>query len=576
MAKGGEFILPDNDFSGIFTVSDFTEDHSLVWQMMAEFMDKEVLNKHACERIESKDLPFIYQLMKKAAVELGIVGAEIPEEFGGSEMDKISTAIIAEWIGRQGSYACTFLAHTGIGTLPIKLFGTKTQKEKYLPKLASAEWMAAYSLTEAGAGSDANSAKSTALRVEGGYRLNGSKIFVTNGGMATVFTVFSKLDGKLTAFIIEKDFEGVEVGNEDHKLGIQGSSTTPLNLNNVFVPAENLLGEEGKGFKIAMKVLNLGRFKLGAACLGGARLCLKEALEYSKTRKQFGTHIGSFGAIQRVLVVMAAKIYGMESMVYRTAGYLDDMTRNIDPNDQEALLAAIDEFVIECSLIKVRCSEFMFEIAGDNLGVHGGNGFMKEYAAERHLRDAVINRIFEGTNPINSLVAIGMALKKAMKNELPLITEGKKIFAESMAPSMAIESDDLVEKLGGYLKNAKKSVILAAGAAVEKHGAKLNDAMTNPYIQNLLLNLADCLGVIFLLESSLAALSKNRTEHNENLVRVLFTQQLFELERLMRETLPMCGEGDTLRTMLAMSRRFLKYTPDDLADLYTKIASNLK
>jgi len=201
---------------------------------------------------------------------------------------------------------------------------------------------------------------------------------------------------------------------------------------------------------------------------------------------------------------------------------------------------------------------------------------MKEYAAERHLRDAVINRIFEGTNPINSLVAIGMALKKAMKNELPLITEGKKIFAESMAPSMAIESDDLVEKLGGYLKNAKKSVILAAGAAVEKHGAKLNDAMTNPYIQNLLLNLADCLGVIFLLESSLAALSKNRTEHNENLVRVLFTQQLFELERLMRETLPMCGEGDTLRTMLAMSRRFLKYTPDDLADLYTKIASNLK
>lgn len=576
MAKGGEFILPESDLSEVFSVADLTEDHRLVRQMMSEFMANEILPKEASDRIENKDFDFTLQLMKKLA-ELGVVGAEIPEEFGGSEMDKISGAIIAEEVGRQGSFACTFLAHTGIGTLPIKLFGTKEQKEKYLPQLAGGEVLAAYSLTETEAGSDANAAKTTAIRVEGGFRLDGSKIFVTNGSMASVFTVFAKLDGGLTAFIVEKGFEGVVVGKEEHKMGIQGSSTTSLNLNNVFVPKENLLGEEGKGLKEALHVLNFGRFKLGAACLGGAKLCLDESVEYSsKKRKQFGVFIGSFGAIQQQLSSMAAKIYGMEAMVYRTAGHLDSQLKGIDSNNSEAVLKAVGEFVIECSLVKVICSEFMLDIAEDNLRVHGGNGFMKEYPAERHLRDAVINTIFEGTNPINRLVAIGMALKKAQKNELPLVAKGKEIQNEMMSPSIPAESDDLVDVLAGYLKGAKKCVILAAGMALEKHGARLNDAMTNPYIQILLLNLADCLAVIYLLDSSLAALAKSRNEHNENLVRVLFTQQLFELERLMKETLPMCGEGDVLRTLLAASRRFLKFTPDNMADLYTKIALNLK
>lgn len=574
MANGGKFILPGNDLKDVFTVADFTEDHKLVRQMMAEFMRSEVYPSSKSIEDKADDFHATKLLMANAA-ELGITGAEVPEAYGGTDMDKVSSAIIAEGVGGQGSFACTFLAHTGIGTLPIRFFGTADQKAKYLPRLANAEIISAYCLTEQGSGSDANAARTTAERVDGGFRLNGTKIFVTGGHLASIFIVFAKLDEKLTAFIVEKDFEGMSIGNEEHKMGIRGSSTTPVNLNNVFVPVENLLGEEGKGFKIAMNILNLGRFKLGAACLGGARLCLLESTDYAKTRKQFGSSIINYGAIQRKIGLMASMIFGMESVVYRTAGHLNECLEGVDVNSSEAVMKAIEDFAIECSLVKVLCSEAMFKIAEENVRVHGGNGFMQDYPAERHLRDAVINMIFEGTNEINRLVAIGTMLKKVLKNEVPLLAQSKRIFADSMTPSLTMEPDDTVERLSEYLNNAKKAVILLAGSASEKYGLRLSD-VSNPQIQILLMNLADCLGIIYLLESSLASLAKNRNEHNENLVRILFTQNLLELDRLIKETLPMCGEGDTLRTLMAMSRRFMKFTPDNLADLYTNVVSSQK
>ena len=569
MAKGGEFVLPSDKPPDVFTVNDLTEEHELIRQTMIEFMANEVLTKVAIKRIESKDLQFQRELLKKLA-ELGVLGAEVPEEYGGQGLDKITGAIIAEEVSKQGSFATTFLAHTGIGTLPIRFFGNEEQKQRYLPKLISGEWVGAYSLTEIGAGSDASAVKTKAvIDQHGNFILNGEKKFLTNGGFADVFTVFAQLEGAgLTAFIVENDFVGVEKGKEEHKMGIIGTSTVDLVLKDCIVPSMNLLGEPGKGFKIALNILNLGRFKLGAACLGAGKMCLEESLKYSKERKQFGKPICEFGAINQKLAQMAAKIYAMESVVYRTAGHLEEAIGKVNDNDPKAVLKTIEEFVVECSLIKVFCSEALDYIVDENVQVHGGSGFC-EGGPERQYRDSRINRIFEGTNEINRLLAIGMLLKKASTGGLPLMQAIKQVVGESMTSSMQTEPEDLVERLTYYLNNAKKAVLLAAGSAYEKFGMSLEDH------QMVLMGLSDCLINIFVMESSLAAFAKNKTDSNSHLVQLIFDGGLFSVERLVRKIIPMCAEGDTQKTALAMVRRLLKFTPVNHEVLCNKIVEQM-
>lgn len=570
MAKGGEFILPSDNLPDIFTVTDLNDEQRLIRDTIRELVTKSLITDEAVKLIETKDFRFSRGLLRNLA-ELGFLGIEVPEAYGGTDLGTVVSAIVAEEIARQGSFACTFLAHTGIGTLPIKFFGTEDQKKKYLPKLTSGEWVAAYSLTEGGAGSDANGVKTTAVLSEDSshFVLNGEKIFVTNGGFADLFIIFAKVDGKdLTAFIVERGFEGLKVGREEHKMGIQGTSTATIILDSVRVPVENLLGERGKGFKIAVNILNLGRFKLGAACLGGGRMCFGQSLAYAKQRKQFGVPIVGFGAIRQKLALMAANNFAMQSVIYRTAGLLEEAIHKVDAADSRSVLKAIEEYAVECALVKVFCSEALDFIVDENVQIHGGSGFC-EGNPERHYRDSRINRIFEGTNEINRLLAVGQLLKRSMTGGLPLMAVGKKLLDEAMSPTMSSEPDDEVERLGHYLNNAKKAVILAAGAAWEKFNFKLEEH------QIVLMGLADCLISVYVLESALAALAKNRNDHDANLVRLVFDGKLFEIETAVRRLVAMCAEGDTQRTINAMVKRLLKFTPVNTEELTENIVSNL-
>ncbi len=569
MAKGAEFVLPNDKIPEIFTVSDLNEEQRMVRDMVKEFVANEIMPEDAIRRIENKDFEFSRDLLRKLA-DLGLLGTEIPEEYGGQGLDKVTGAIIAEEIAKQGSFACTFLAHTGIGTLPIRFFGTEEQKKKYLPKLVSGEWVAAYCLTETGAGSDANGVKAKAIKDGEYFVLSGAKTFVTNGSFADVFTVFAQLEGVgLSAFIVEKGWPGVAPAGEEHKMGILGSSTCKvLGLDNVRVPLGNLLGEPGKGFKIALNILNLGRFKLGAASLGAGKLAFEQAFRYSQERKQFSQPICNFGAIRQKLALMAAKNYAMESVVYRTAGHLEDAIGQVDANDAKAVLKAIEEFVVECSIVKVFCSEANDFIADENVQIHGGSGFCEGHP-ERQYRDSRINRIFEGTNEINRMVAVGMLLKKAAVGNLPLISVIKRVVGEAMTPSASTEPEELVERLSYYLKSAKKVVLLAAGSAYERFQLEMEKH------QVLLTALSDCLINIYVMESSLAALVKNRTDLNEMLVRMIFDEALFSVERTARKIIPMCSEGDTQKTALAMVRRLLKFVPENEEELCNKIMENL-
>lgn len=575
MAKGGEFLLPSDQLPQVFTADDLTNEQRMIRDTVKEVVAKTITTDDAVRIIESKNFHYSRMLLHDLA-EVGFLGIEVPEEYGGTNLGVVVSAIVAEEIAKQGSFACTFLAHTGIGTLPIKFFGTEEQKKKYLPKLVSGEWVVSYCLTEGRAGSDANSVKTTAERSWDGwhYVLNGEKIFVTNGGFADLFIVFAQLkDVGLTAFILEKDW--LKVGREEHKMGIQGSSTATVVLDNARVPERNILGEPGKGFKIAVNILNLGRFKLGAACLGAGKACLLEALAYAKQRKQFGKAISNFGAIRQKLALMAAKNYAMESVVYRTAGMLEEAIHNVDAGDSKAILKAIEEFAVECSLVKVFCSEALDYIVDENVQIHGGSGFC-EGGPERHYRDSRINRIFEGTNEINRLLAVGMIFKKALpkkdkegnlqRPELPLMDAIKKVVAETMSPSLQMEPEDTTERLTNYLNNAKKAVLLVAGSAYEKFGLKLEEH------QMVLMALSDCLINLYVMESSLAASSKTG---NPEMVRLIFHDSLFEVERLSRELAVMCSEGDNQKMQLAMIRRLLKFTPENQEELCNKVSECL-
>src|SRR5579884_3434485 len=437
---GGSFLIEEHSTRDVFTVEDLSEEHQQIAQTTDEFARNEIL-PHV-EKIEHKEFAVTRGLIQKAC-EIGIANVDIPEQYGGSDMDKISSAIIAEHLSVSGSFSVAFGGHTGIGTLPIVYFGTPEQKAKYLPKLATGELIAAYALSESTSASDAMNARTKAVLSPDGkeWILNGEKMWITNGGFADVVIVFAKVDGeKFSAFIVERKFPGFQSGAEEKKMGIRGSSTTPIILNDCRVPKENLLGEIGKGHVIAFNTLNIGRFKLGAGCVGGARTSLQGAIAYAKQRKAFGKSISEFGLIQEMLGDMAIDIYVGEAMSYRTVGMIDAATSHVKNNSPEAsreIRKGIEEYAVECSIIKVWGSEMLDRTVDAAVQIYGGYGFVEEYPAERAYRDSRVNRIFEGTNEINRMIITGWLMKRAMNGQLPLLPAVKKLMDEVMAGPIA-------------------------------------------------------------------------------------------------------------------------------------------
>src|SRR5450755_1460918 len=504
--SGGSFLLEERQTAEVFTAEDFSEQQRMIGQTTQEFALNEILPQ--AEKIEHKDYAISRDLLKKAG-DLGLSGVEIPEAYGGLEMDKVTAAIIADNIAKYAGFATTWGAHSGIGLLPIVYFGTEEQKKKYLPKLATGETVGAYALSEATSGSDALNCRARAVLSPDGkhYILNGEKMWITNAGFADLFTVFAKVNGeKFTAFLVEKTFPGFSVGGEEHKMGIRGSSTCPLILNDCQVPVENVLGEIGKGHVIAFNILNVGRFKLGAMCVGGARLSLANAIGYAKQRKAFGKTIADFGLVREKLANMATLIYVGESLVYRTVGMMDVALAEVDksaPGAAKETLKAIEEYAVECSIIKVWGSEMIDYVVDETVQVYGGYGFVEEYPAERAYRDARINRIFEGTNEINRLIITGFLLKRAMTGQLPLMPAIKKLMDEVLSgPSM---SEEIEGPLAGERKlvgQAKKLALFAAGSATQKYMQAIQDQ------QEVMGAIADMTIEIYAMESAVLRAQK--------------------------------------------------------------------
>src|SRR5216683_1374848 len=477
--SGGSFLLETRRPDEVFTPEDFTEQHQLIGQTAEEFAQNEIVPN--AERMAHKDFSVTRDLLKKAG-ELGLSSVEIPEAYGGLEMDKVTAAVIADHIAKYAGFATTWGGHTGIGTLPIVYFGTDEQKKKYLPRLAAGEIVGAYALSEASSGSDALNCRARATLSADGkhYVLNGEKMWITNAGFADLFTVFAKLDGeKFTAFLVEKSFPGFSIGGEEHKMGIRGSSTCPVILNDCQVPAENVLGEIGKGHVIAFNILNVGRFKLGAMCMGGARVAIEQSVAYAKQRKAFGKVIADFGLVREKLANMATLIYVGEALVYRTVGMMDVALAEVDKAGADAAKEtrkAIEEYAVECSILKVWGSEMIDYVVDETVQIYGGYGFVEEYPAERAYRDARINRIFEGTNEINRLIITSFLLKRAMSGQLPLMPAIKKLMDDVLAgPTIGEEGEGPLADERKLVANAKKLGLFAAGAATQKYMQAIQD-----------------------------------------------------------------------------------------------------
>src|ERR1700757_1908072 len=476
---GGSFLLEERAPEEVFTPEDFSEQHQLIGQTTEEFAVNEILPN--VEKIEHKDFSVSRELLKKAG-ELGLSGVEIPEAYGGLEMDKVTAAVIADHIAKYAGFATTWGAHSGIGMLPIVYFGTEEQKNKYLPRLASGEIVGAYALSEASSGSDALNCRARAEVSSDGkhYILNGEKMWITNAGFADLFTVFAKINGeKFSAFLVERTFPGFSVGAEEHKMGIRGSSTCPIILNDCKVPVENVLGEIGKGHVIAFNILNVGRFKLGAMCVGGSRVALENAVGYAKQRKAFGKVIADFGLVREKLANIATLIYVGESLVYRTVGMMDALLTEIDKSGTDSLKEtrkAIEEYAVECSILKVWGSEMIDYVVDETMQIYAGYGFVEEYPAERGYRDARINRIFEGTNEINRLIITGFLLKRAMTGQLPLMPAIKKLMDEVLSgPSMAENLEGPLPEERKLVGQARRLGLFAAGGATQKYMQTIQD-----------------------------------------------------------------------------------------------------
>jgi alkylation response protein AidB-like acyl-CoA dehydrogenase len=572
--KGGAWLIEDTQPASIFTRERMTDEHRLIAQTADEFITNEVLP--ATDRLEQKDWALARELVRRCGA-VGLLGTDVPEIFGGVELDKVSAVVVGESIGRASSFATTFGAQTGLAVTPLLCFGTEAQKRRYLPGLISGDLVGAYALSESGSGSDALGAKARAVRqADGSFLLNGEKMWITNGGFADFFIVFAKVDGEaFTAFLVERGFPGVSSGKEEHKLGLHGSSTTPLILQDARVPAENVLGEIGKGHKVAFNVLNYGRFKLAAMCSGAARLAIGEAASYAASRKQFGQPISSFGAIKVKLAEMAVREYGVEAMLYRTAGLIDAMLQGSHAND--AVLAALEEFAVEASILKIASSEMLDYVLDENLQIHGGNGFVRDYPAERHYRDARVNRIFEGTNEINRLLIPGMLARRAVKGTLPLIPAARRLQDELLSPGLTdTPGDGPLERELRAVAGMKKAALMVLGTAMQTYGEKLADE------QEVLSLIADVLSDVYGAEStvlraiqmaSTGPAAATQRDLHAAVAQVAANDASTRIEVAARNALAAMADGDTLRTLLAALRRVLKVAPVNTVTLRRQIAA---
>jgi alkylation response protein AidB-like acyl-CoA dehydrogenase len=558
---GGGFLTEDQPASEVFTPEDLTEEHKAIGRAAREFFEKEVAPN--VEAMVHGDRDLAVSLLRKAAA-LGFESILTPEKYGGMELDMASSMVVAEELARDGSFAGWHGAHAGIGTMPLLLFGTEAQKQKYLPKLSTAELVAAYCLTEPHAGSDALAAKTRAdLSPDGKhYVLNGQKMWITNGGKADLFTVFAKINGEqFSAFLVERAFPGVTSGNEEQKMGIKGSSTTAVFLDNVPVPVENLLGEIGRGHIIAFNILNLGRLKLGPFAVGASKSVLRVSIAYAKQRKAFGVEIASFGMIRHKLAEMAIRTYAAESISYRVEGLIQGHLEGFSWDTDDAprrFMKAIEEFAAECSMVKVYASEVLDYVVDEGVQIHGGYGYHQDYAVERAYRDSRINRIFEGTNEINRLLTTGMLLKRAQQGRLSLVKAAKGLMDEILSgPS---QSSELVP-------NAKKIALLLLATAFEKFGAEMDKQ------QEVLAGIADVLMETFAMES--CQLRSEKTGQGADICAVFLRDAMTRIEGFARTVLAACSEGDALRSNMAVLRRFAKFEPVDSIALRRSIAEKL-
>lgn len=559
-AKGGSFLLESPAPQDVFTPADLSDDQRLIGQTAEEFVVKEVLP--FVKDLENKKAGLMPELVRKGG-ELGLMGGGIPEEFGGAGLDKIATTALTEKLSIYGGFAVTHGAHAGIGTLPIVYFGTEEQKKKYLPKLATGELIGAYCLSEPQAGSDAqNSLTRAELNKEGThYILNGQKMWITNGGFADLYIVFAKIDGeKLSAFIVERKFPGCKPGNEEHKMGIHGSSTTPIFLENCAVPKENLLHEIGRGHIVAFNILNAGRFTLGASCVGGAKYVLATASKYSKERKAFGKQIGDFGLMKEKLAEMAIQIFAVESMVYRSAGNIEAAVSSGTGDKTAHLMKVLEEYAIESSIAKVYGSEMLDFVVDEAVQIFGGYGFHEDYPVCRAYRDSRINRIFEGTNEINRMLIVQMLMKRAMGGQLPLIPAAMKLADEILAgPSFEEAPEGVLAEDSRVVANAKKMFLQAAGGAVQKFREKLADE------QELIAALANMVMEIYAMESCLLRTQKSAASRGEaassvmiDAARVFISDAAERVEHEAKRALAAVHEGDMLTTQMAVLKRFGK------------------
>jgi butyryl-CoA dehydrogenase len=576
---GGSFLIEEHSTEQVFTPEDLSEEHRQIVRTTEEFARNEILPN--AEKIEHKEFAVTRELIRKAC-EIGIANVDIPEQYGGSDMDKISSSLINEYISVSGSFSVSFGGHVGIGSLPIVYFGTPEQKAKYLPKLATGELIAAYALSESTSASDAMNARTKAVLSPDGkeWILNGEKTWITNGGFADVFIIFAKVDGeKFSAFIVERKFPGFQSGAEEKKMGIRGSSTTPIILNDCRVPRENLLGEIGKGQVIAFNTLNIGRFKLGAGVVGGARNSLNHSIGYSRQRKAFGKPLSDFGLIKEKLANMAVGVYTGESMSYRTIGMIDAALSEIDKNAPDAYRQTaknIEEYAVECSILKVFGSEMLGYVVDETVQIYGGYGFVEEYPAERSYRDARVNRIFEGTNEINRMIITGWLLRRAMKGQLALMPAIKKLTDEIMSGSTSEPLEGPLAAERTLVANAKKATLMLAGAAAQKYMMEIE------HQQEIMGAIADMVIETFAMDSTVLRTQKLIERNGETksqqaiaLTQVSLARSMDKIEAAGRKVVAAVAEGDMLRTQLVILRRLFKYEPYNVIALTQQIANRI-
>ena len=570
LKRGGSFLIEESEPKDVFTPEDLSEEQIMIRDMTERFVEEEVLPQ--VDKIEHKEWDVTVTLLKRCG-ELGLLGIEVPERYGGENLDKVSAMIVAEKMACVASFAVSYGGHSGIGTLPIVYFGKEEHKRKYLPLLCKGEKISAYALSESGSGSDALAAKTNAVRSPDGTQwiLNGEKMWITNSAFADMFITFAQADGKqFSCFIIEKDYPGVSTGAEENKMGLRGSSTRPLILNNAKVPIDNVVGEIGKGHHVAFNILNIGRAKLGAGAVGGAKTALNDAIQYAKQRVAFGKPIASFGAIKHKIAEMAIRTWVAEGMVYRTAGLMDGTLESVDVDNAPQVLKAIEEYAIESSILKVFCSEVLDFVVDEAVQIYGGYGYSAEYPVERYYRDSRVNRIFEGTNEINRLLIPGMLLKRAASGQLPLLQAARAVADEVMSVSIPAEPSSRFGAESAAVNQMKKVLLFTAGSAIQKFGDSIREE------QEVLMHISNIVMEIFAMDTAIHRLmKKSSTDLHADVTRTFINDAVGRVEFSAKQILAAVADGDTLRTQLAALRRVLRWTPVNTVKARQRVADFL-